>query len=199
MPHSSRSNRAVHVLADDALRVVMLSQLRSVGLDRLARVLHAAAARPDLLADLFDGRARSAAGELGLSDSAVQHLRSGRRVIEQRSRTIVDRFHELGVTVLWPGHPDYPHTLLEQEGDGLPPLLFCAGDLTLLHRPKAAVINSHKPERLDAHARWVEITLASRSFSPSASSSSASPTGSSRRSCPTASSRAPRRWPFGTG
>ena len=160
MQPSSRSSRAADRLAGEALRVVMLSQLRSVGLDRLARVLHVAAGRPDLLADLFDGRARSAAGELGLSDSAVQHLHSGRRLIEQRSRTIVDRFQQLGVAVLWPGHPDYPRTLLEQEGDGLPPLLFCGGDLTLLQRPTAAVINSHKSERLDPHARWVEITLA---------------------------------------
>lgn len=160
MQPSSQLSRAVQHGADDALRVVMLSQLRSVGLDRLARVLHVAAGRPELLADLFDGRARSAAGELGLSDSAVQHLRSGRRLIEQRSRTIVDRFQQLGVAVLWPGHPDYPRTLLEQEGDGLPPLLFCAGDPTLLQRPKAAVINSHKSERLDPRARWVEITLA---------------------------------------
>jgi len=73
---------------------------------------------------------------------------------------MLDLFQQKGVAVLWPGHPDYPAALLEQEGDGLPPLLFCAGDLGLLRQQKAAVINSHKSERLDPHARWVEITLA---------------------------------------
>lgn len=160
MQHSSRSNRVAQALVDDTLRVVMLSQLRSLGPDRLARVLHAVAGRPDLLADLFNGHVRAAATELGIGDAAVQHLRSARRLIERRSRTMLDLFQQKGVAVLWPGHPDYPATLLEQEGDGLPPLLFCAGDLSLLRRQKAAVINSHKSERLDPHARWVEITLA---------------------------------------
>jgi len=160
MQPSSRSNRAAYRFADDALRVVMLSQLRSLGLDRLARALHVAATRPDLLADLFNSQGRSAATDLGLSDAAVDHLRSGRRFIEQHSRMIVERFHEEGISVLWPGHPDYPDTLLGQEGDGLPPLLFCTGDLTLLRQQKAAIINSHKSERLEPHARWVEITLA---------------------------------------
>jgi predicted Rossmann fold nucleotide-binding protein DprA/Smf involved in DNA uptake len=138
----------------------MLSQLSSIGIERLGAILGRLAASPGLLLDLFTARSGSAETELGLTEAAIKQLRGTRKALERQAHTLLDFLEERSGVVLWPGHPDYPEMLSVQHGNGLPPLLFCIGDLALLTKPKAAVVNSHKTRRLEPHARWVEITLA---------------------------------------
>lgn len=160
MPQSLRLSNREYENREDAIRVLMLSQLRSVGIERLGRVLHAAAARPDLLKGLFASRTGNVGAELELSDAAIEYLRTARKHLQRQCTKLLERIEAIGATVLWPGHSTYPPALAAQEGDGLPPLLFCLGDISLLSRPKVAIINSHRTAGLNPKARWVEITLA---------------------------------------
>lgn len=137
---------------DDAeLCLIALCATEGVGPVTVARLCRAAEGRGVPLEAMVALPAAELEAELGLTGPAAR-LVAGIRDPLEAGRRVLARLGRLGVRVVQAGAAEYPVRLGRFLGAQAPPVLFVAGDLSLLRRPCLAVVGSRRPSRGAAEA-----------------------------------------------
>jgi len=128
-------------LDDDELCLVALAAREGVGPASMAALRRGARERSMPLADVMALPEAELVDGLGLSSAAAKAVRS---ICSPRltGAAVLERLGELGGRVLLAHRPGYPARLL---GPKAPPVLFAAGELSLLHLPSVAIVGSRRP------------------------------------------------------
>ncbi|MHC4479754.1 MAG: DNA-processing protein DprA [Planctomycetota bacterium] len=131
---------------EDDLCLIGLCATEGVGPATVARLREAARARRVALRAVVGLCCAELESEVGLTLSAARAV-GGVEAPLLRGGSVLEQMVRIGGGVVLAGRRGYPEGLREALGAEAPPVLFLAGDASVLERPRVGIVGSRRPSR----------------------------------------------------
>jgi DNA processing protein len=137
--------------SDDDLCIISLCATEGVGPASVAMLQRAAQSRGVSLRAAMALPVAELEADLGLSPPVARAV-AGIASPLAAGRALLERLSRMGIRAVTAGDPDYPERLTECLGLYAPPVLFLAGEPSLLRRPSLAIVGSRRPSNAAVEA-----------------------------------------------